>query len=196
MLKCSLIKCSMLKRINCESAQSIFVGRKKNSDKIEFLVKKWKCREEVPEHYRGIRKAENKVWWTSYRKTSTKFPAKIYDIRPHQQGRCGGSLSGDGSQDDLGDQIQWWWWTLARRRGRMFWRRHHTMSSLNENSRENYIASMESHYSNDRVISLEEKQLIEKPGGRWGSWTLGSCQVCVEKQRLSCPCALWHGQGS
>ena len=44
----------MLKRINCESAQSIFVGRKKNSDKIEFLVKKWKCREEVPEHYRGI----------------------------------------------------------------------------------------------------------------------------------------------
>ena len=36
------------------------------------------------------------------------------------------------------------------------------MSSLNENSRENYIASMESHYSNDRVISLEEKQLIEK----------------------------------
>ena len=87
------------------------------------------------------------------RAQSSVSPAKIYDIRPHQQGRCGGSLSGDGSQDDLGDQIQWWWWTLARRRGRMFWRRHHTMSSLNENSRENY---MESHYSNDRVISLEE----------------------------------------
>ena len=195
MLKCSLIKCSMLKRINCESAQSIFVGRKKNSDKIEFLVKKWKCREEVPEHYRHLlRKAENKVWWTSYRKTSTKFCVSRQNIR-HSPASTG-SMWRKLVRWWVTWQIQWWWWTLARRRGRMFWRRHHTMSSLNENSRENYIASMESHYSNDRVISLEEKQLIEKPGGRWGSWTLGSCQVCVEKQRLSCPCALWHGQGS
>ena len=105
MLKCSLIKCSMLKRINCESAQSIFVGRKKNSDKIEFLVKKWKCREEVPEHYRGIIISSEKLK-TKYdepvigkRAQSSVSPAKIYDIRPHQQGRCGGSLSGDGSPD-------------------------------------------------------------------------------------------------
>ena len=95
----------MLKRINCESAQYIFVkGRKKNSDKIEFLVKKWKCREEVPEHYRGIIISSEKLK-TKYdepvigkRAQSSVSPAKIYDIRPHQQGRCGGC---DGSQDDL-----------------------------------------------------------------------------------------------
>ena len=101
----------MLKRINCESAQYIFVkGRKKNSDKIEFLVK----------HYRGIIISSEKLKYDEpvigKRAQSSVSPAKIYDIRPHQQGRCGGSLSGDGSQDDLGDQIQWWWWTLARRR--------------------------------------------------------------------------------
>ena len=33
------------------------------------------------------------------RAQSSVSPAKIYDIRPHQQGRCGGSLSGDGSPD-------------------------------------------------------------------------------------------------